>query len=251
MQNFLRKMMQSAGKVVEKVGHLKSSPKTGPSASKVESPEVAQGLLSFPPENQVRKWVETLENREITPLIPNLTGKNVIQATTSSDRIWETLHQKGAELIIDLNIGHFEGSPPLQKPPHLQMIKGNFLAAPFLDQSMDYLILLGAGIRREDPTAWMKEISRILKDGSRLILSFIHPFLEYRFHPGSGFIHHFDQYFMALKKAEIYVEDIKEYRADDSLKSLIGLAKNDKNFAQLKDFPLLLIFRGIRLKRRQ
>ncbi len=244
-------MMQSAGKVVEKVGHLKSAQKSAPTAGKQENIANSQPAIGFPPENQIRKWVEALEQREIAPLIPNLAGKNVIQATTSSDRIWETLHQKGAELIIDLDMGHFEGSPPAQKPPHLQMIKGNLLAAPFPDQSMDYLILLGAGIRREDPSAWMKEISRILKDGSRLILTFIHPFLEYRFHPSSGFTHHFDQYFMALKKAEIYVEDIKEYSADDALKSLIGLAKNDKNFAQIKDFPLLLVFRGIRLKRRQ
>ncbi len=55
---------------------------------------------------------------------------------------------------------------------------------------------------------------------------------------------------MSLKKAEIYVEEIKEYVADESLKSLLGLSKNDKNFAQVRGFPLLLVFKGIRLKRR-
>jgi len=247
MENFLRKMMQSAGKVVEKIGKAKTAPQTKV-AAKSEAPETR--APGFPPENQVRRWIEIFESKEIPALLPNLAGKNVLQATCSGSRIWEALSQKGAELIVDLDMGNFEGSPPAQKPPHLQMLKGNLLAAPFPDQSMDYFVLLGAGIRREDPEAWMKEIARILKDGSRLLLSFIHPFIEYQFHPGSGLQHRFDQYFMALKKAEIYVEDVKECLASDALKNWVGLAKNDKNFAQVKDFPFLLVFRGIRLKRR-
>lgn len=241
-------MMQSAGKVVEKVGSLSQKSKSTPSSSKMATSEAS--FPTFPPESHVRKLVETLEVREIGQLIPNLTGKKVIQATTSHNRLWENLVQKGAEMIVDLDLGHFEGNLKLQKPPQVQMIKGSLTATPFPDQSMDYLILLGAGIRRDDPTLWMKEISRVLKDGSRVIISLIHPFLEYRFHPASGFSHHVDQYFMALKKAEIYVEDMKECLADDSLKALVGAAKNDKSFAQINDFPLLLLFKGVRLKRR-
>ncbi len=250
MENFLRKMMQSAGKVVEKVGHIHPSKKEAASPHKQEVSEASVSVSAFPPENQIRKWMETLENKEIPSLIPNLGSKTVLQATSSGNRLWETLQQKGADLVIDFDTGHFEGSPQTQKPPHLQMIKGNLLSAPFPDQSMDYLILLGAGIRREDPIPWIKEISRILKDGSRLILCFAHPFIEYRLHPGMALAHRFDEYFMALKKSEIYVEEVREILANDSLKSWVGLAKNDKNFAQVKDFPMLLVFRGVRLKRR-
>jgi len=237
--------MQSAGKVVDKVGGL------GPQKKARSLDAKSEALASsFPAENQVRKLVEILEQKELAALLPNLAGKKVIQATTSTNRLWEGLQQKGADFIIDLDMGNFEGNLSSTKPPKLQRIKGSLAKSPFPDQSMDYLLLLGAGIRRENPSLWMKEIARILKDNSRMILSFIHPFLEYQFHPGSGFTHRVDQYFMALKKAEIYVEDMKECLADDALKSAIGAAKNDKNFAQLKDFPLLLIFKGIRLKRR-
>lgn len=248
MEKFLRKMMQTAGKAVEKIGKIKSPSKIDSPLAKSEASEAPS--LSFPPENLVRKWVEALEQREIPTLIPNLAEKNVIQATCSGNRVWESLDQKNAELIIDVDIGHFEGPPPAQKPSQLQRIKGNLTAAPFPSQSMDYFVLLGAGIRREDPSAWMKEVARVLKDGSRLLLSFLHPFVEYQFHQNSALQHRFDHYFMGLKKAEIYVEEIKEYVADESLKSLVGLARNDKNFSQVKDLPLLLVFKGIRLKRR-
>lgn len=251
MKNFLRKMMQSAGKVVEKVGNVAASTKSASKAGKKENPEESVNFQNpFPAENQLRKWIEAFENKEIPSLLPNLSGKQVLQITSSGNRIWESLQQKGAESIIDFDVGHFEGSPPSQKPPHLQMIKGNLKAAPFPSQSIDYLILLGAGVRRENPLEWMKEISRVLKDGSRVILSFIHPFIEYRFNPSRGIPHRFDEYFMALKKSEIYVEEIRECLADESLKSSLGLSKNDKNFAQVKELPLLLIFGAVRLKRR-
>lgn len=243
-------MMQSAGKVVEKVSHLKEAKKTVSPVGNNSPLEKNQQLLAFPPENLIRKWAEILELKEFPHFIPNLSGKKVLQATTNANRLWDLLNQKGPESILDFDLGYFEGNLQGQKPPHLQMVKGNFLSAPFTDQAFDYLFLLGAGIRREDPTLWMKEISRILKDNSRLVLCLLHPFLEYRFHPSVGFTHRIDQYFMALKKAEIYVEEMKECLADETLKSSLGLAKNDKNFAQIKDFPLLLIFRGIRLKRR-
>lgn len=241
-------MMQTAGKAVEKIGQIKG-PKKAPASIVTNQP--AEIVLSqFPPENQLRRWIEAFEQKEIAQLIPNLAGKNVIQATTSGNRLWDVLQEKGAELIIDLDMGNFEGSPAGQKPMSIQRVKGNLLAAPFPDQCMDYFILLGAGIRREDPATWMKEIARVLKDGSRLTLSFLHPFVEYQFQQGASFQHRFDHYFMSLKKAEIYVEEIKEYVGDESLKSLLGLAKNDKNFAQVRGFPLLLVFKGIRLKRR-
>ncbi len=187
METFLRKMMQTAGKAVEKIGHMKS-PKSSPSSS--AKPQVAEVSRSqFPPENQLRRWVEALEQKEVAQLIPNLAGKSVIQATTSGNRIWDTLSERDAEFIIDLDMGNFEGSPSGQKPTNLQRVKANLLAAPFPDQSIDYFVLLGAGIRREDPAVWMKEMARVLKDGSRLVLSFLHPFVEYQFQQGASFQH--------------------------------------------------------------
>jgi hypothetical protein len=250
MQNFLRKVMQTIGRPFEKLG--KSSPKTGQART---SSSVASGERTAEitlPEVRIRRVLETLEGQEVASMLPNLSGKKVLHATASGTRQWELLQQKGAKLIIDFDVNPLFGPQATMstRPAYVQPAKGSFSAAPFPDDAFEFFLLFGATPRSEQLTGWIPEIARVLREGSRAVLSMIHPYLTHQMNPRAGFPQDIGKQFMELRRAGIYVEEIKEVKAEDSVRSLFGPAKDDKDFAQIKGYPMLVFFKGVRLKRR-
>jgi SAM-dependent methyltransferase len=251
MKEFLRKTMQAAGRLVEGVaGRLQKNPPSRTAAS-VEGRAEKTAEITLP-EVRVRKVLEAMERQEAAALVPNLSGKKALHATASAVRQWETLKQKGAQLIVDFDVGPLYGPlpPSTGKPSNLHLAKGSFLTAPFPDESFEFLLLLAAGAKNENTLAWLGEMARILKDGSRVVISYIHPYFEHLTNPRAGFSHGIDGYYMSLRKAGIYVEEIKEIKADDSIRSLFGPTKDDKEFALIKGYPMVVFFKAIRLRRK-
>ncbi|MFO1518115.1 MAG: methyltransferase domain-containing protein [bacterium] len=203
------------------------------------------------PEARLRKVLETLENHESASLIPALSGKKTLLATATGTRQWEALQQKGAKTIVDFDINPLFGyAAPQPKPSGVHLVKGSLASAPFQDESFEFLLLFGATTRTENVASWISEATRLLKDGSRVVISFLHPYLEHQMNPRLGFPHGIDKYYMDLRRAGIYVEEIKEAKADESVRSIFGPAKDDKDFAQIKGTPMVLFFKAIRLKKR-
>jgi hypothetical protein len=248
MQNFLRKVMQAIGRPLEKFGKASSS---GPSqvASISSGERTAEITL---PEVRIRRVLETLEGQELTSMLPNLSGKKVLHATASGTRQWDLLQQKGAKSIIDFDVNPLFGPQGTlsTRPAYVQAAKGSFGAAPFSDDTFEFVLLFGATPRIDLVNGWFPEIARILREGSRVILSMIHPYLSHQMNPRSGFPQDIGKYFMDLRKAGIYVEEIKEVKAEEGVRSLFGPAKDDKDFAQIKGNPMVVFFKGVRLKRR-
>lgn len=244
--------MQSFGRVVEKLGQTSKKSKGLPGAPHPSSAAPPSSIPLGPFEGRIRKVLESLEAKEVVSLIPNLSGKRALHATASTAHQWEALQQKGAKLILDLDVGTVEipGSTSPVKPVGLQRSKGSLAEAPFRDESFEFLVFLGTGIRREDPIPWMNEMARILKDGSRVVLSFTHPYLEHLLNPAAGFPHGIAQYYMALRRAGIYVEEIKEALADETVRSFFGPTKDDTAFLQIRGCPMVVFFKAIRLKKR-
>jgi SAM-dependent methyltransferase len=252
MQDLLKKLMQGLGQLVEKIAALfeKKGTKGGKTAP-------VEGIAAKPtgislPEGRLRKVLEAIECREVLSLIPNLSGKTALHSTTSEARVWDPLVQKGAKTIVDFDVSSLEESklPTSPRPGGLQLVKGSFTAPPFRDDSFEFLLLFGTGARRSNPTLWIEEMARLLKEGARVVVSFIHPYLEHQLNPRAGFPNGIDRYYMALRRAGIYVEEIKEAAADDSLRSFFGPTKNDLEFAQIKGCPMVVFFKAIRLKRK-
>jgi SAM-dependent methyltransferase len=250
MQDFLRKTMQAAGRLVEGLaGRFQKNPSSRAVSVDGKVEKTTEIAL---PEMRVRKVLESMEGREAAALVPNLSGKKALHATASAVRQWETLKQRGAQMIVDFDVGPLYGPPPPStgKPPNLHLAKGSFLAAPFPDESFEFLLLLAAGAKNENTLSWLGEMARILKDGSRVVISYIHPYFEHLNNPRAGFSHGIDGYYMSLRKAGIYVEEIKEVKADDAVRSLFGPTKDDKEFALIKGYPMVVFFKAIRLRRR-
>ena len=241
--------MQTIGRPLEKMG--KSSSKSGAAApSSITSGERTAEITL--PEVRIRRVLETLEGQELATLLPNLSGKMVLHATASGSRQWELLQQKGAKLIVDFDVNPLFGPQGSlsTRPALVQAAKGSFASAPFPDDAFDFFLLFGATPRIDPLSGWFPEIARILREGSRAVFTMIHPYLAHQMNPRLGFPQDIGKYFMELRKAGIYVEEIKEVKAEESVRSLFGPAKDDKEFAQIKGYPMVVFFRGVRLKRR-
>ncbi|GEM_PF-2805861 len=248
MQTFLRKLMQSVGAVTEKTIHRFQKQQASHSFHSVNSPEKTTEIPIA--EMRLRKILEAVESQEVRSLIPSLSGKKVLHASETGTTQWEALEEKGAQSIVnfDVNVlGHLS-IPPHEKIP--ATVKGHLEAAPFRDDSFDFLLCFSS-TTQEHSLEWMKEIARLLKDGSRVVISFLHPYFEHQLNLKPGFFHEISQYFMSLRKAGIYVEEIREVKADPRFRSLLsGSAKYEKEFSQIEGIPLIVFFRGVRLKRR-
>ncbi len=250
METFLRKLMQVLGRWVETFA--------GALGKKCPSHEKTSEVLLTPsqgvklPASRLRKIVETLENREIVSLTPNLSGKKALHLSTAGTQHWQMLQQKGAGPVIDFDGAPFYVQPPagVTPPEEWMRIRGSCLKIPFPEDSFDFVLFLAATPQRDQSLEWMREIARILKDGSRTVLSLPHPYLEYALNPKAGFIHSVEQYYMGLRKVGIFVEEIRESKADDSLHSLFVSEKDEAGFQAVRGFPIILSFRAIRLKRR-
>src|SRR3990170_1773930 len=101
MQNFLRKVMQTIARPLEKLG--KSPPPSVEGKFSVSLASAERTAEVTLPEVRIRRVLEMLEGQTATSLVPNLSGKKVLHATASGTRQWELLQQKGAKLIIDFD----------------------------------------------------------------------------------------------------------------------------------------------------
>jgi len=249
MQNLLKKLMQVIGRPLEKLGKSSSKSGSAKTSTSVSGEKTAEITL---PEVRIRRVLEALEGQELASLLPNLSGKKVLHATASGTRQWETLQQKGAKLILDFDVNPLFGPQGTlsTRPAYVHPAKGSFTAAPFPDDAFEFFLLFGATPRLDPLSSWFPEIARILREGSRAVLSMIHPYLAHQMNPRAGFPQDIGKYFMELRKVGIYVEEIREVKAEESVRPLFGPAKDDKDFAQIKGNPMLVFFKGVRLKRR-
>ncbi|MBL7685783.1 MAG: hypothetical protein JNK65_07105 [Deltaproteobacteria bacterium] len=251
MQNFIRKIVQAIGKPLEKLSKKPHSSvgSSAPSETVVQVGEKTSEITL--PEARVRKVLEKIETQGLLSLIPNLSGRKVLQISASGARLWESLKSKGCPLIIDFDANPLFGTQlPAVKPSGVHLVRGSLQAAPFQNESFEVLCFLGATPRVDQLPAWAEEISRLTKEGARILISILHPFFEQKLNPRQGFQHSIADYFMGLRKVGVYVEEIKELKVDDQVRSLFSPAKEDKDFIQMNGFPAVLCFKAVRLKRR-
>lgn len=246
MENTLRRIMQKLGSFVEKIVssfHQTKTKKRFPTSPISKS----EGNLS---KAKIQKILEVIEVETITPLISNLSGKKTLHASATGSAKWDLLLEKGANQIIDFEIGISTRNKSLvESSKGVLFTQGDLTQAPFADKSFDFLVFFAARLDKKDFVSTFSEIARILQDGSRVVFSFVHPYLEYSLNPKTGFLNRMDQYFMLLRKAGIYVEHIKEVFVTPPLLSLVEPSIDPAELVSLEKIPFVVFFKGIRLRR--
>lgn len=245
MEKFLRRMMQKLGGLVEKIAATTHQAKTkkrfSPTVSKPET------VLS---KAKIQKILEVIEMENIAPLIANLSGKKTLHASATGSAKWDLLLEKGAEKIIDFEVGiSTRNRSIVENTQGVLFARGNLMQAPFAEKVFDFLVLFAARLDKKDFASSFSEIASILQDGSRVVISFTHPYLEYALNPKGGFLNRIDQYFMLLRKAGIYVEQIREAFVTPNLLSLAKPSIDTTELGSLEKIPFVVFFKGIRLRR--
>ncbi len=249
MKDLLRKFVQVLGQGVEKVGRrLEKSPLGKKPINKIKLLQKTSGVV-LPP-GRLRKVLEAFESREISSSVPSLSGKKVLHLSTNGNKQWNLIRQKAAATLLHLDASPLYSEVEPTSRADLIEIRASVTQIPLREGEFDFLLLLGAGVQRECINDWAKELARVTREGGRVVISVIHPYLEYLLNPNMGFVHGIDQYFMNLRKAGIYVEEIREIKADDSFKALWGSGGTEFDVNPLKGIPIILILRGVRLKKK-
>lgn len=250
MQEILRKSMQGVGKVVE--GITKPFQKKGntPTTSGNKNSRNATTESFSIPDHKLKKALALCELKELSLMLPALTSKKIIYYQWGEDKAFDLLSQKGATEIIEIENEYSASNGNLPKNLQIHQLNSNLSKLPFKSETIDFSLFLTSGLKKNDFTLWCAEISRLLKDNGRGVISFIHPFWEYFLNPNVRFTHRFDRYFMELKKNQLYVEEVREIIIEDSFKVKLR-SLTEEEFKSIKGFPAVLLFRVARLKRQK
>lgn len=245
MQNFIRHQMVRLGALIQKVEHLFQKRAQG-GKSKQSFPALTAPL------GKIEQCLESVEQDQIFPLIPNLAQKQVLSAALlgSSATPWETLSQRGAENIFHLEVetATAKKSPLARlKPADLLAVRGSWAASPFADERFDFIFFSALSLGQFNFSLAAQEVSRVLKANGKLLLSVPHPHLLWRLSPRQGFLQRIDSYFAALKKFGIFIDQIQEIyweegKFDDSN------PESKASLSEIEGEPFLLFLRGVRLK---
>ncbi|MBF0491267.1 MAG: hypothetical protein HQM15_00610 [Deltaproteobacteria bacterium] len=249
MQEILKKSMQGMGKVVEGIARpfLK---KTGASPASAHKNGRSTSESFSIPDYKLKKVLSLCELKDLSSLLPALSSKKIIYYQWGEEKVFDLLSQKGATEILELENEFSASEAKVPKNLQIDKLRVNLCKLPFKNENIDFVLFLSSGLKKNDFIPWCSEISRLLKDNGRAVISFMHPFWEYLSNPSVRFAHRFDRYFMELKKNQLYVEEIREVLVEDSLKVKLR-ALSEEEFKSIKGLPALLFFKVARLKRQK
>lgn len=246
MEKVLRQLMQKLGSLVEKIIDAFHRAKMSKRLS-VSNPKNTENTLS---KIKIQKILELVEIEGASTLVSNLSNKKVLHVSVTGSEKWAFLLEKGAQKIVDFEVGISTRSKSIvENSKEVLFVHGDLIQSPFSDKSFDFSLLFAARLGKKDLIAWFAEIARVLQDGSRIILCFTHPYLEYFLNPREGFTTRIDHYYMALRKAGMYVEQIKETFIDPSILSLVKPPVSREELGSLEKIPFVIFFKAIRLRR--
>lgn len=102
-----------------------------------------------------------------------------------------------------------------------------------------------------DFTQFFSEFSRILPNGGRLVISLIHPHLEfilYNQNPSSQsrVQNHIQDVIEALRANHLYLEQLHEGVVDQSVRPFFVTGNNSKPYDEFKGLPLVLFLRAVK-----
>jgi ubiquinone/menaquinone biosynthesis C-methylase UbiE len=117
-----------------------------------------------------------LEERYVTPLLPNMMGKAVLDVACGTGRWLEKLVGLGAKsgVGIDLSAAML-GIAAAKLPIAGRLVRANCVQFPFAAASFDFAICSLALSHVPDLRAVSRELAMILKPGAELFVSDVHP----------------------------------------------------------------------------
>lgn len=235
-------MFESAKNLINK---LTQNTSTQP----ITSANVADEDQAFHPlsSKEISSFLQVTEKLECSQLIPNLGGKKVMYITPTEPNYLPLLESKDAKNIFKLDVAKSN----VTNIDHNNWVRSSVEALPFKDASFNFAFYPSALAWRADLPSLIPELSRILSDGSRLVITCVHPCFEFLHSPKNGYQRSIEQLYNILKKSGIFVEELREGTVEEALKYINLGDKRNKLLQSLKKLPLMLALKGLKIKSRK
>jgi len=250
VQNILTSVMGTAGKGVEKVAGLFSKGKTTkPKRTGVEDTEGHDfGYIQWS-EKQIQSLLTASERREILSLIPALQTKRSLHMTPGNERYFEYMMKRGGANLTEIDVSRNPADQPT--PSDHPKVVGSVDRLPFKEDAFDFILFPSALAWRSDLPVLIPETSRCLAENGRLLISTVHPFFEYLMNPKGGFKKKIEQLFENMKKNHFLIEEVKEGVLEDALRTVSFPPKMHQELQRFAGLPLILVIKGIRLRKKK
>lgn len=198
-------------------------------------------------------------------LLPEVTGKRVLDAGCGAGRVIQLIAQRDATCVVgidfSLNMLH---SARQQLPPLFctKLAGAEVLALPFTGESFEVVVSSFVMGYVQDLDRAIGELARVTRSGGTLLISDFHPFghllgwnrsfLE--LHDGKleefcirHHLHLHEDYFRAIKKAHLRVEELREPRIDESVKYFFDRTRKGlEAYEKFNGFPAVLMFKLVK-----
>lgn len=254
IQEILTQSMAKAGSLVEKVAAKIDKgrrPAAKPKMTGVTDEEGQDFAAIQWDEKHISALLSGAERTKIFPLIPSLAGKTALHLTPASANYLALMEKRGAQNVVELDVQKTSTAMSAPEPKDHLYARGMVDKLPFKDKIFDFILYPSALAWRADLPFLFPEMVRVLKDNGRFVISMVHPFFEYLMNPRGGFRNNVGELFTDLKKNGFFVDELREATLDETLRVVSLPPKLNKDLKRFQGMPILLLMRGILVRKKK
>jgi SAM-dependent methyltransferase len=254
LQDILSQTMAAVGAVVEKVAS-KVDTKGGRSATPKRTGVTDEEGQDFAAIQWEDKHIQALlagaERTKLFPLIPALGDKLALHLTPAAVDYVSLLEKRGGQDIVELDVQKSSALVDRPEAKEHRLARGSVDKLPFKDKTFDFVMYPSALAWRADLPLLIPEMVRVLKDNGRFVISVVHPFFEYLMNPRGGFRNNIGELFTEMKSQGFFVDELKEATLDETLRIVSLPPKLNKDLKRFQGMPILLLLRGILVRKKK
>ena len=243
LESSLRKIMESAGRLIEKViGHAQKAKVSVGTRSGIKP---ILSLESQFPQEKIREMINFSIDRICVPNLPNLKGQATLEIGDGPSILVPKYMGQQARLAIGFEIG---GNPTLRQGDAGRgyIARGQSSSLPFPADFFEYVGARLATKVQGDVIKTIKEIGRVLAPGGQGFFVDFHPFGLYakqgtdRLRSIESTIRGIEDYYKISKTAGLRIVDFRESFIDESMRSMFS-ADALQAYRNVKGTPLIAL----------
>ncbi len=197
-------------------------------------------------EEGFREVTAFVDDREIRPRLPDLSGRKVIEIAPRQRPLGPLFREKGARLVS--RVGGTKERESSTDPKADPFILSHWENLPFLDASWDFAVVR-VSLLRAPLGRILREVSRVLAKKGGAILSDLHPFSatvqkDHLKNPvgEEGMGPGFERYLKIFREVGFEIEWVREIFFEGVMRRFFATEEQKRVFEEIRRTPLMILF---------